>query len=157
MEIVFLTVGKTTEKYLLQGVEEYEKRLKKYIRFKRVELPEIKRSKGLSEAELKKKEGEDILTHLKGGDYLILLDENGKEFTSEKFAGHIQKKMNSGFKRLIFVVGGPYGFSEEVYGNANEKVALSQMTFTHQMIRLFFTEQIYRAFTILRNDPYHHS
>lgn len=157
MQIVFLTVGKTTETYLLKGMEEYEKRLKKYIKFSRVEIPEIKRAKGLSENELKNREGQEILKHLKGGDYLILLDENGKSFSSEKFADHLQRKMNAGFKRLVFVIGGPYGFSDEVYGKGNEKLALSAMTFTHQMVRLFFIEQIYRGFTILRNDPYHHS
>lgn len=156
MQFVFLVVGKTNEKYLTQGIAEYHKRLRKYISFKEEVIPELKRQKGLSELELKTKEGQEILSRLKTSDLVALLDENGKSFSSVHFAQHLQKRMNAGYKRIVFVVGGPYGFSDEVYSRANEKIALSKMTFSHQMVRLFFTEQIYRAFTILRNEPYHH-
>lgn len=156
MQFVFLVVGKTNEKYLTQGIAEYHKRLQKYISFKEEVIPELKRQKGLSELELKTKEGQEILSRLKTSDLVTLLDENGKSFSSVQFAQHLQKRMNAGYKRIVFVVGGPYGFSDEVYSRANEKIALSKMTFSHQMVRLFFTEQIYRAFTILRNEPYHH-
>jgi len=156
MQIVFLVVGKTNDKYLLEGMAEYEKRLRKYISFNTEVIPELKRTKGLSESELKQREGKEILAKFKGGDCIILLDENGKQFGSVDFSEHLQKKMNAGYKRLVFVVGGPYGFSSDVYAKATEKVSLSKMTFSHQMVRLFFIEQIYRAFTILRNEPYHH-
>jgi 23S rRNA (pseudouridine1915-N3)-methyltransferase len=156
MQIVFLVVGKTNDKYLMDGIAEYEKRLKRYIPFKPEVIPEIKRNKGLAENELKTKEGNEILGKLQNGDFVVLLDENGKSFGSVAFAKHLQKRMNGGYKRIVFVVGGPYGFSPEVYNRANEKLSLSAMTFSHQMVRLFFTEQIYRAFTILRNEPYHH-
>jgi len=156
MQFVFLVVGKTNEKYLNEGIAEYHKRLQKYISFKQEVIPELKRQKGLSELELKTREGQEILSRLKASDLVALLDENGKSFDSVQFAQHLQKRMNAGSKRIVFVVGGPYGFSDEVYKRANEKIALSKMTFSHQMVRLFFTEQIYRAFTILRNEPYHH-
>ena len=156
MQIVFLVVGKTNDKYLLEGMAEYEKRLRKYISFNLEVIPELKRTKGLSESELKQREGKEILTKFKGGDCIILLDENGTQFSSVGFSNHLQKRMNAGYKRLVFVVGGPYGFSSDVYAKANEKMSLSKMTFSHQMVRLFFIEQIYRAFTILRNEPYHH-
>ena len=156
MEILFLMVGKTKDSYLEIGISEYRKRLGKYVSFKEEVIPEIKKQKGLSELELKVKEGREILLKLKGGDYLILLDENGKEFNSVGFASHLQKRMNAGYKRLVFVIGGPFGFSDEVYAKSNEKMSLSKMTFSHQMVRLFFVEQLYRGFSILRNDPYHH-
>lgn len=119
-------------------------------------IPDIKNAKNLSEENQKKLEGEEILKRINPGDELILLDENGKSFTSEGFSEFLQKKMNSGLKNLTFVIGGPYGFSDAVYARATSKLSLSKMTFSHQMIRLFFVEQIYRAFTILRNEPYHH-
>ncbi len=156
MQFVFLVVGKTNEKYLREGVAEYHKRLQKYIPFKEEVIPELKRQKGLSELELKTREGQEILSRLKTSDFVALLDENGMSFKSVQFAQRLQKRMNAGSKRIVFVVGGPYGFSDEVFQRANEKIALSKMTFSHQMVRLFFTEQIYRAFTILRNEPYHH-
>lgn len=156
MQIVFLVVGKTNEKYLKEGIEEYQKRLRKYIAYKQEVIPELKRQKGLSETELKTRESQEILSRLKTSDLVLLLDEKGKSYDSVTFAKHLQKRMNAGYKRIVFVVGGPYGFSEEVYNRGNEKLALSAMTFSHQMVRLFFTEQIYRAFTILRNEPYHH-
>lgn len=156
MQFVFLVVGKTNDKYIIEGIAEYKKRLQKYISYKEDVIPELKRQKGLSELELKTREGEEILGRLKTSDLVVLLDEGGKSFGSVDFAKHIQKRMNAGYKRIVFVVGGPYGFSEEVYKRGNEKISLSAMTFSHQMVRLFFTEQIYRAFTILRNEPYHH-
>ena len=119
-------------------------------------LPDIKNSKSLSEEQQKAKEGELILGNVASSHHLILLDERGKEFTSVAFADELQKKMNAGIKQLTFVIGGPYGFSKEVYDRANGKLSLSKLTFSHQMIRLFFVEQLYRAFTILRNEPYHH-
>jgi ribosomal RNA large subunit methyltransferase H len=119
-------------------------------------LPDIKNSKSLSEEQQKTKEGELILSNIASSHHLILLDERGKEFTSVAFADELQKKMNVGIKQLIFVIGGPYGFSKEVYDRANGKLSLSKLTFSHQMIRLFFVEQLYRAFTILKNEPYHH-
>jgi 23S rRNA (pseudouridine1915-N3)-methyltransferase len=119
-------------------------------------IPDIKNAKNLSEIQQKQKEGELILSKVNSGDFLILLDENGKSYNSIEFSEALQKHMNSGIKNLVFVIGGPYGFSESVYQNAKGKISLSKMTFSHQMIRLFFTEQLYRAFTILRNEPYHH-
>ena len=156
MVIVFLVVGKTNDPYLIEGVSEYRKRLKKYISFKEVVIPELKRQKGLSEGELKSREGTEIMMQMNNSDFVILLDEGGKQMGSVGFSEYLQKKMNAGYKRIVFVVGGPYGFSEEVYNRANEKLSLSKMTFSHQMVRLFFVEQLYRAFTILRNEPYHH-
>jgi len=134
----------------------YEKRLSYYINFELQLLPDIKNSKSLSEEQQKAKEGELILGNVASSHHLILLDERGKEFTSVAFADELQKKMNAGIKQLTFVIGGPYGFSKEVYDRANGKLSLSKLTFSHQMIRLFFVEQLYRAFTILRNEPYHH-
>ncbi|MFN3641285.1 MAG: 23S rRNA (pseudouridine(1915)-N(3))-methyltransferase RlmH, partial [Flavobacterium sp.] len=134
----------------------YENRLSHYIKFDLEIIPDLKDAKNLSEEQQKSKEGQLILQKLNTGDHLILLDENGKNFSSEAFSEFLQKKMNSGLKTLVFVIGGPYGFSEEIYQKADGKISLSAMTFSHQMIRLFFVEQLYRAFTILRNEPYHH-
>src|SRR5690606_21179117 len=131
-------------------------RLSFYIKFELIVIPDIKNAKNMSESQQKEKEGELILTKTGISDQLILLDENGKSFSSIGFADEIQKKMNSGIKNLIFVIGGPYGFPPSVYERANGKISLSQMTFSHQMVRLFFIEQLYRGFTILRNEPYHH-
>lgn len=156
MDIQLLTIGKTTQPYIIEGLDEYCKRLKRYINFKIECLPDIKSPKALTESQQKQKEGENILNHLSPSDLCILLDEHGKEFTSIEFSKEIQKIMASGRKTAVFVVGGPYGFSEEVYKRADGKISLSKMTFTHEMIRLFFTEQIYRAMTILRGEPYHH-
>lgn len=140
----------------MQLIDDYVNRLKFYISFTLEVIPDIKNAKNLSEDNQKKLEGDEILKRINPGDELILLDENGKSFTSEGFSELLQKKMNSGLKNLIFVIGGPYGFSDAVYARATSKISLSKMTFSHQMIRLFFVEQIYRAFTILRNEPYHH-
>jgi len=156
MQIKLIAIGKTDDKQLLQLIEQYKKRLKHYIKFDLDIIPDIKNVKNLSKKQQKEKEGQLILKKLSPTDILILLDENGKQFTSVAFADYLQKKMNSGIKQLIFAIGGPYGFSETVYQKAQGKVSLSKMTFSHQMIRLFVVEQIYRGFTILKNEPYHH-
>ena len=156
MKIVLMTIGKTNEKYLIEGISNYQKRLKHYTNFEMMEIPNIKNVKNLSEAELMKKEGELILKQIQSSDHLVLLDDKGKDFTSPKFAHKLQQWMLSGKKTLVFLVGGAYGFSEEVYKRGNEKLSLSKMTFSHQMVRLFFVEQIYRGYTILNNEPYHH-
>ena len=156
MKIVLLTIGKTSEKYLIDGIVHYQKRLKHYTQFELLEIPNLKNAKNFSNAELIKKEGELILKQLQNSDHLVLLDDKAKDFTPPKFAQKLQSWMLSGKKRLVFVVGGAYGFSEDVYARGNEKLSLSKMTFTHQMVRLFFVEQIYRGYTILNNEPYHH-
>ena len=151
-----MAVGKTDNPALQQLISTYEKRLSYYINFELQLLPDIKNSKSLSEEQQKIKEGELILSYVEPSHHLILLDERGKEYTSIAFADELQKKRNTGIKQLTFVIGGPYGFSQAVYQRANSKLSLSKLTFSHQMIRLFFVEQLYRAFTILRNEPYHH-
>ena len=156
MKIKLLAIGKTDDKNLQTLIENYQKRLKHYINFQIDLIPEIKNIKNLSKQQQKEKEGELILKKLSPSDQLILLDEKGKEFKSLEFAVFMQKKMNSGIKQLVLVIGGPYGFSEAVYKKSQGKISLSKMTFSHQMIRLFVVEQIYRAFTILKNEPYHH-
>ena len=156
MEIILLTVGKTTQTYVRSGIEEFTKRLKRYTPFRIDSLPDIKAAKSMTPDIQKEKEGEAILGCLSPSDLCVLLDEHGKELTSMEFASYLQKTMASGRKRAVFVVGGPYGFSKCVYGRADYKISLSKMTFTHEMVRLFFTEQVYRAMTILRNEPYHH-
>lgn len=156
MNIKLIAVGKTDNPALQQLISTYEKRLSYYINFELQLLPDIKNSKSLSEEQQKIKEGELILSYVEPSHHLILLDERGKEYTSIAFADELQKKMNTGIKQLTFVIGGPYGFSQAVYQRANSKLSLSKLTFSHQMIRLFFVEQLYRSFTILRNEPYHH-
>lgn len=156
MNIKLLAIGKTDNKNLQALIDEYTKRLGFYIKFDLEVIADIKNVKNLSETQQKQKEGELILAKLTATDHLILLDENGKNFSSVGFADELQKKMNAGIKTLVFVIGGPYGFSEEVYKKANGKISLSAMTFSHQMVRLFVIEQIYRGFTILKNEPYHH-
>lgn len=156
MNIKLIAVGKTDNKNLQLLIDEYQKRLSFYVKFDFEILADIKNVKNLSENQQKEKEGELILSKIGSTDQLILLDENGKNYSSINFAGELQKKMNSGIKTLVFVIGGPYGFSSEVYEKANGKISLSTMTFSHQMVRLFFIEQLYRAFTILKNEPYHH-
>lgn len=156
MNIKLIAVGKTDNPALQQLISTYEKRLSYYINFELQLLPDIKNNKSLSEEQQKIKEGELILSYVEPSHHLILLDERGKEYTSIAFADELQKKMNTGIKQLTFVIGGPYGFSQAVYQRANSKLSLSKLTFSHQMIRLFFVEQLYRAFTILRNEPYHH-
>jgi len=156
MKIVLLTIGKTSEKYLIEGIAQYQKRLKHYTQFEMLEISNLKNAKNFSNAELMKKEGELMMKKLQYSDHLVLLDDKGKNFTSIKFAQKLQSWMLSGKKRLVFVVGGAYGFSEDVYARGNETLSLSKMTFSHQMARLFFVEQIYRGYTILNNEPYHH-
>jgi 23S rRNA (pseudouridine1915-N3)-methyltransferase len=156
MQIKLIAIGKTDDKQLLQLIEQYQKRLKHYIKFNLDIIPDIKNVKKLSEKQQKEKEGELILKKLSPTDVLVLLDENGKQFSSVDFSTYLQKKMNAGIKQLVFVIGGPYGFSDSVYQKAQGKVSFSKMTFSHQMIRLFVVEQIYRGFTILKNEPYHH-
>lgn len=149
-------VGKTDAGYFAEATNEYKSRLAHYISFEMAVIPDIKNVKNLSVEQQKEKEGEQLLKFLQAGDYLVLLDEKGKEFSSVQFAAFIERKTHTVPKRLVFLVGGPYGFSEAVYKAAAEKVSLSKMTFSHQMIRLVFTEQLYRAMTILNNEPYHH-
>lgn len=156
MNIRLLAIGKTDNKSLQSLIDEYTKRLSFYIKFDLEVIPDIKNVKNLSEAQQKEKEGELILSKISATDQLILLDENGSTFSSVAFSDYLQKKMNAGIKTLVFVIGGPYGFSEEVYKKAQGKVSLSEMTFSHQMVRLFVIEQLYRGFTILKNEPYHH-
>lgn len=157
MKITFLMCGKTCDKWVETGMDVFVKRLKNYINFELKVLPDLKNSSKLSFAEIKSLEGEQILSFVNQSDFLILLDENGTLFSSQKFAQELQKQMNAGRKHLIFSIGGPYGFSKEVYDRANAKISLSPMTFSHQIVRPIFLEQLYRAFTILNNEPYHHS
>ena len=156
MKIILLSVGKTDQDSIAQLVEEYRKRTNFYISFDTEIVPDIKNAKNLSEREQKAKEGVFLLKVLHPSDYVVLLDDKGKQFSSVEFAQFIEKKTHSVPKRLVFVVGGPYGFSDEMYARANEKVSLSKMTFTHQMVRLVFAEQLYRAMTIVRGEAYHH-
>lgn len=156
MKIVFIQCGKTRSSEIESLEKEYYKRLNRYISFEFIVIPDLKRTKNLSEEEIKKKEGDLILREFLPGDHIVLLDDKGKQFTSLKFANHLQTLMNRGIKRLVFVVGGPYGFDAAVYAQASEKLSLSAMTFSHQIIRAIFAEQLYRAFTILNNEPYHH-
>ena len=156
MKIQLLVVGKTNQDFVQKGIDEFCGRIKHYLSFEIEVIPELKNTKSLSIDQQKEREGELILKTLKPDDYLVLLDEAGKEFTSVAFASYLEKKMQVIPKRLVFVIGGPYGFSNEVYKTAKEKVSLSQMTFSHQMIRLIMVEQIYRALTIIKGEPYHH-
>lgn len=155
MKITLLVVGKTTDKRLEALIDEYRSRLTHYVGFELAVIPELKNAKNLSFEQQKQAEGELILRQVSASTDLVLLDEHGREYRSIEFADYLQKKMSGG-RDLMFVVGGPYGFSEAVYARANGKISLSQMTFSHQMIRLLFVEQIYRAMTILKNEPYHH-
>lgn len=156
MKIVFLTVGKTVDKHLISLQEDYQNRLKHYNPFEYIAIPELKNTRNLSESEQKEKEADLILKFIESTDELILLDENGKHFGSVEFSDFLTKKMLGSQKRMVFVVGGPYGFSQRVYSRANSMLSLSKMTFSHQMVRLIFVEQLYRAFTIMRGEPYHH-
>ncbi|WP_323789664.1 23S rRNA (pseudouridine(1915)-N(3))-methyltransferase RlmH [Psychroserpens sp.] len=156
MTIKLLAIGKTDNKQLLALIDDYQKRLGFYVRFEFEIIPDLKKAKHLSEDQQKQKEGVLILNKLNPTDVLVLLDENGKQLDSVAFSNYLQKHMNSGIKQLVFVIGGPYGFSPDVYQKAHGKLSLSKMTFSHQMIRLFVLEQLYRGFTILRNEPYHH-
>lgn len=151
-----MAIGKTTTKYIQEGIELYKKRLTHYIPFELKLLPDVKATKALTMERQKELEEEIFMSSINSGDYVVLLDERGKEMTSRDFSVYINKKMSVVPKNLIFVIGGPYGFSQGMYDRAQEKLSLSKMTFSHEMIRLFFVEQIYRAMTILRGEPYHH-
>ncbi|MEM1322190.1 MAG: 23S rRNA (pseudouridine(1915)-N(3))-methyltransferase RlmH [Bacteroidota bacterium] len=156
MQTELWMVGKTRFAYLDEGVGLYEKRLQHYLSFQMRVIPDLKNSKNLSMAQIKEKEGKEILRLLDKGHHLVLLDERGKSMSSTGFASFMERSLQGSHKRLVFLIGGAYGFSEAVYQRANAKLSLSSMTFSHQMVRLFFIEQLYRAMTILRNEPYHH-
>lgn len=156
MTIELIVIGKTDMKEVAALVEMYSRRINFYCKFGMTVIPDLKNTKKLTEAQQRTAEGALILDGLSDGDYVALLDEHGREYRSVEFADWMQKRMNSGMKRLVLVIGGPYGFSDEVYRRANAKLSLSQMTFSHQIVRAIFTEQLYRAFTILNNEPYHH-
>ena len=156
MKIELAVIGKTSIGYLKQGIDEYIKRLKHYVPFEIKYIDDIKNTKNISEDQQKRTEGAKILSLLDKSDFVVLLDEHGKEYTSMQYSSYIQKRMLSGAKKVVFVIGGPYGFSQEVYDRANDKISFSKMTFNHEMIRLIFTEQLYRAYTIINQEPYHH-
>jgi 23S rRNA (pseudouridine1915-N3)-methyltransferase len=156
MTIKLLAIGKTDSSQLQELIDIYQKRLQHYVNFEIELIPDLKKTKNLSEDQQKEKEGELIIKRLAPTDVLILFDEKGKQYTSVEFSSFLQKKMNSGIKQLVLLIGGPYGFSNEIYTKASGKISLSKMTFSHQMVRLFITEQIYRGYTILKNEPYHH-
>ena len=156
MKFTLLVVGRTVEKHYITAIDDYVARTKHFTQFDMEVIPELKNTKSLSAEQQKEKEGELILKALQPGDVVVLLDEHGREFRSIEFADWVERKMHTVNKRLVFIIGGPYGFSEEVYRRANSKLSLSKMTFSHQIVRAIFAEQIYRAFTILNNEPYHH-
>ena len=156
MKITLLIVGKTEEAYLKEGIDKYLKRLKHYTKIEITEIAELKNTKALTQEQQKTKEAELILKKITPLDHVILLDEKGMELSSTQFAAWIDKKAIGSVANLVFIVGGPYGFDQSVYQRANDKLSLSRMTFSHQMVRLFFAEQLYRAFTIIKGEPYHH-
>ncbi|MCD8318697.1 MAG: 23S rRNA (pseudouridine(1915)-N(3))-methyltransferase RlmH [Paraprevotella sp.] len=156
MKIQLLVVGKTDNPHFIAGIEEYVQRIRHYLPFEISVVPDLRNTKSLSEEQQKEKEADLLLKAFLPGDRIVLLDEHGREHRSLEFAAWMEKKMAAGPKRLVFVVGGPYGFSPRIYEKAHEKISLSRMTFSHQMIRLIFTEQIYRAMTIIHHEPYHH-
>lgn len=157
MKVVFIQVGRTVDKHLIALAADYAERITHYLPFEVHTVPDLKNNKTLSFEQQKIAEGVGLQQFLKAGDHVVLLDEGGKEFSSIEFANHIQRRLNGGGRRLVFIIGGPYGFSQDIYGLAQEKISLSRMTFSHQMVRLFFIEQLYRAMTILNGEPYHHS
>jgi 23S rRNA (pseudouridine1915-N3)-methyltransferase len=156
MKTALFMIGKTDHSFYAQAIEDYRKRISRYLPFETVVIPDLRNTRNLPEALQKEKEGELIFKYLQPGDYCVLLDEKGKEYTSENFAAYMENKMHTVSKRLVFVIGGPYGFGEKVYEASQESLSLSKMTFSHQLIRLLFAEQFYRAMTILHNEPYHH-
>lgn len=156
MKITLLTVGKTDIRWVREGLEIYISRLKHYIPFSLTEIPEMKNASSLSKDQIKAREGELILKSIKPSDEVILLDEHGKEYTSMEWARNMEKRMSGSGRDMVFVIGGAYGFSDDVYSRCDGKVSLSKMTFSHQMVRTIFAEQLYRAFTIIRGEPYHH-
>ena len=155
MKTILIQVGKTTNKHFIAGINDYVERINHYMPFEVATIPELKNTKNLTEEQQKQAEGEQIIKQLQPSDTVVLLDEHGKELRSIEFADWLQRKQNT-TRRLVFIIGGPYGFSKAVYERANEKLSLSKMTFSHQMVRLIFCEQIYRACTIIRGEPYHH-
>jgi 23S rRNA (pseudouridine1915-N3)-methyltransferase len=156
MKISLLTVGKTDIDWVRKGLETYSSRLVHYVPFSICEIPELKNTSSLTKVQIKDKEGELLLKNIKPADRVILLDEHGKEFRSVEFAEEIRRMMLGGGKDIVFIIGGAYGFSEAVYDRCDGKISLSKMTFSHQMVRVIFTEQLYRAFTIIKGEPYHH-
>lgn len=156
MNILLVVIGKTDDRYIEDGIKKYADRIQHFVRFDTKVIPDLKNRKSLSEEQQKKAEGALLLSQVADSDTFVLLDENGKEKTSRQFADFVGNQMNTSAKRLVFAIGGPYGFSDDVYARATEKISLSQMTFSHQMVRLIFAEQLYRAFAILKNIPYHH-
>lgn len=156
MKICLYVIGKTDFSFVNTGTEEYFKRIKRYVNFSYIVIKDIKVTKNIDNLKQKQLEGERIIASLSDNEVVVLLDENGKEMSSKDFAGFIQKQMNQSVKKLVFIIGGAYGFSDEVYKRANYKISLSQMTFSHQIIRLIFAEQLYRAYSIINNEPYHH-
>lgn len=156
MNVSLLTVGKTDVKWVKEGLDLYKSRLKHYVPFEVTEIPELKKVANLTKQQIKEKEGEFILKNIGPNDTLLLLDEHGREFRSMEFADYLERQMASGSRNLVFVVGGAYGFSDKVYERSQGRISLSKMTFSHQMVRTIFAEQLYRAFTILKGEPYHH-
>ena len=157
MKITLIAVGKTEDKYLIEGIDKYLNRLKHYINFSVLIIPDIKNTKNLTESQQKSKEAELISKQINPTDLVILLDEKGKKHSSVSFSEYLNKQMIGSVQHLVFIIGGPYGFDENIYKRANTSISLSDMTFSHQMVRLFFVEQLYRAFSILKNEPYHHA
>ena len=157
MEIKIIVVGKTNSNYLKEGERNYDDRLRHYLSHSEITIPELKNAKNLTSDQIKTREGELILKQVLKAYYVVLMDENGQNFTSIEMSNWMQKRMNAGHKCIVFVVGGAYGFSKDVYTRSDYKLSLSKMTFSHQMVRLFFKEQLYRAFTILKGEPYHHN
>ncbi|MBY0542135.1 MAG: 23S rRNA (pseudouridine(1915)-N(3))-methyltransferase RlmH [Sphingobacteriaceae bacterium] len=157
MKITLIAVGKTEDKYLIEGIDKYLNRLKHYINFSVLIIPDIKNTKNLTESQQKSKEAELISKQINPTDVVILLDEKGKKHSSVSFSDYLNKQMIGSVQHLVFIIGGPYGFDERIYKRANTSISLSDMTFSHQMVRLFFVEQLYRAFSILKNEPYHHA
>ncbi len=157
MKITLIAVGKTEDKYLIEGINKYLDRLKHYINFNVVVIPDLKNTKNLTQEQQKSKEAILIAKQINATDVVMLLDEQGKKYSSVTFANYINKQMLASVQNLVFIIGGPYGFDASIYKRANGSISLSEMTFSHQMVRLFFVEQLYRAFTILKNEPYHHA
>lgn len=156
MKITLLSIGKTEDAYIREGIDKYLKRLKHYTKLELVDLPELKNTKALTQDQQKSKEAELLLKKITNTDFVVLLDEKGMELTSSQFASYLDKKAIASTGTMIFIIGGPYGFDNSVYQRANDKLSLSRMTFSHQMVRLFFVEQLYRAHTIIKGEPYHH-
>ena len=156
MKIALVQTGKTTEAYIREGVDEFSTRIRKYIPFEIITVPELRNTKNMPSEEQKIREGEKICQAISNDDFVIVLDEKGNEFTTREFSSRLEKLFMLSKKRIVFVIGGPFGFSEDVYGRADLKISLSRMTFSHQVVRLLFAEQLYRALSVIKGDPYHH-